>query len=159
MSSDLLANLTSLPVLIALSLAAGVTMVLLILMGRNSEKPDPLARLKEQARRGPGEDRTRLSRRSAADDSALDKRLEKFKSFLEPTSQTQMDDSRLKMIQAGYHGKNAVRDFHAAKLILGMGGLLVGLGFVLLLHPGGEDASIFATAMPVLSRSSPVISR
>ena len=150
MNSDMLASLTSLPVLIALSVAGGVTLVLLMLMGRGNEKPDPLARLREQARRGPGEDRTRLSRRATSDDTALEKKLEKFKSFLEPTDQTQMGDAKLKMIQAGYHGKNAVRDFHAAKLILAMGGLLIGLAYVLVVQPGGEGSSVLATAMPVL---------
>ncbi|PTW98941.1 type II secretion system F family protein [Pararhodobacter aggregans] len=150
MNTDILASLTSLPVLIALSVAGGVTLVLLMLMGRGNEKPDPLARLREQARRGPGEDRTRLSRRATSDDTALEKKLEKFKSFLEPTDQTQMGDAKLKMIQAGYHGKNAVRDFHAAKLILAMGGLLIGLAYVLVVQPGGEGSSVLATAMPVL---------
>lgn len=145
----LLSSLTSLPVLIALMLAAGVTLVLLMLMSRGTDKGDPLARLKEQARRGPGSDRTRLSRRSAADETALNRRLDKFKAFLEPASESEMGDARLKMIQAGYHGKNAVRDFHAAKMILGLGGLLIGLAYILLLPPN-EGASVFATAMPVL---------
>jgi len=150
MNPELLNTLTSMPVMIALVVAGGVTLVLFMLMGRNAEKPDPLARLKDQARRGPGEDRTRLSRRSAGDESGLNKKLEKYKSFLEPTDETQMGDDRLKMIQAGYHGKNAVRDYHAAKLILALGGLLLGLAVVLILQPGGEGGSIFATAMPVL---------
>jgi len=149
MESDLLSTLMSMPVLIALTVAAGVTLVLLTLMGRANERPDPLARLKDQARRGPGDDRTRLSRRSSADETALNKRLEKFKSFLEPADETQMGDARLKMIQAGYHGKNAVRDFHAIKLILGLSGLMLGLAWIFLLPPP-EGASVLATAMPIL---------
>ncbi|MFN4098412.1 MAG: type II secretion system F family protein [Pararhodobacter sp.] len=149
MSSDLLSTLMSLPVLIALSVAGGVTLVLLMLMGRGDDRPDPMARLKEQARRGPGDDRNRLSRRSSADENALNKRLEKFKSFLEPADETEMGDARLKMMQAGYHGKNAVRDFHAVKLILALGGLLLGLAYIFVLPPA-DGASVLATVMPIM---------
>ncbi len=148
MSSDLLSTLMSPPVLIVLCVAAGVTLVLLMLSGAKSDKPDPLAKLKQQQRRGTGEDRTRLSRRGA-DDTGLARRLERYKSFLEPADDAQMGAARLQMIQAGYHGKNAVRDFHAAKFILGLGGLLLGLGYILIFPPA-EGASLFATAMPVL---------
>ncbi|WP_127109437.1 type II secretion system F family protein [Pararhodobacter zhoushanensis] len=143
------ANLLSLPVIIALCVAGGVTLVLLMLMGRGDSKPDPLAKLKEQSRRGPGTDRTNLSRRASSDETALNKRLERYKSFLEPTDESEMGDAKLKMIQAGYLGRNAVRDFHAAKLIMGMGGLLIGLVYILVFPPN-EGASVFATAMPVL---------
>ncbi|MCA2013077.1 type II secretion system F family protein [Cereibacter sphaeroides] len=149
MNPDFLATLTSPPVLIALMVAAGVTLVLMMLMGRGKEKPDPLARLKAEVRQGHAGEASRLTRKSAMSDTALDKRLDKYKAFLEPTDSAQMGEARLKMIQAGYHGKNAVRDFHAAKLILGMGGLLIGLAYILLLPPP-EGASIFATAMPIL---------
>ena len=133
MNPDILATLTSPPVMIALMVAAGVTLVLMMLMGRGQDKPDPLAKLKAEQRLGHSGARSQLTRKSALEDTALNKRLEKYKTFLEPTDSAQMGEARLKMVQAGYHGKNAVRDFHAAKLILGMGGLLIGLAYILLL--------------------------
>lgn len=149
MSNELLVTFLSPPVLIALTVALGITLVLFFLASKAEEKPDPLAKLREDVRRGPGGERTSLSRRTAADNSALAKKLDKYKAFLEPTSESDKDDGRLQMIQAGYHGRNAVRDYNAAKFILGVGGLLLGLGYILLFPPP-EGASIFATAMPVL---------
>ncbi|MBN8294412.1 type II secretion system F family protein [Rhodobacter sp. NTK016B] len=150
LSPDLLENLMSPPVLIALMLAVGVTLVLMMLMGRGGEKPDPLEKLRQQSRNEyHSHERTSLNRRTAADENALNKRLDKFKNFLEPTDEAQMGEAKLKMIQAGYLGKNAVRDFHAAKFILGLGGLMIGLGYILLFPPA-EEASVLATALPVL---------
>lgn len=146
MPTDIFATLTSLPVMIALLVAGGVTLVLFTLTG-GSDRPDPLARLKEQRVTG-RQERTSLSR--AGSTSALARRLERYKAFLEPASQTEMGEGRLHMIQAGYLGRNAVRDYNAAKFIGGLGGLLLGLGW-LLLNPPAEDASILATAMPVLA--------
>lgn len=147
MPTNLLATLTSPPVMIALIVAIGVTLVLFTLAGR-SEKPDPLAKLRDQ-NRAAVDGRASLSRSHSSKDSSLYKRLERYKAFLEPAGESEMGEGRLYMIQAGYHGRNAVRDFNAAKFIGGLGGLMLGLVYILLLPPP-EGASIFATAMPVL---------
>lgn len=145
--NDLLAILFSLPVLIALVLATGVTLVLFTLAGR-SDKPDPLAKFRDQARANMGEDRASLTRQSGST-SALAKKLDRYKAFLEPAGSDEMGEDRLRMIQAGYLGRHAVRDYNAAKFVLGLGGLALGL-FYLLILPPPEEAGIFATTMPVL---------
>lgn len=143
----ILSTLTSLPVLIALAVAAGVTLVLYTIAGR-SDRPDPMDKFRDQARSAQGGERAGLARQ-VSNTSAVAKRLEKYKAFLEPTEQGEMGEDRLRMIQAGYHGRHAVRDYNAAKFVLGLGGLTLGLLYILILPPP-EDAGIFATAMPVL---------
>lgn len=144
---NILALFTSLPVIIALAVAAGVTLVLYTLAG-SSDRPDPMAKFRDQTRVSPGAERATLGRQ-ATGASALAKRLEHYKAFLEPTGQGEMGEDRLRMIQAGYHGRHAVRDYNAAKFVLGLGGLMLGLMYILILPPP-ETAGIFATAMPVL---------
>ena len=134
------------PVMIALIAALGITLVLFILMGGSKEIADPLKKLRAESRdlHHPG-----LELGKHNDATPLAKRLEKFKSFLEPTDSSEMDEARLHMIQAGYHGRSAVRDFHAIKFILGVSGLLLGLAYILLFPPS-EGTSMLFTAVPVL---------
>jgi len=138
--------LLSPPIMIALIAAIGITLVLFIVMGADKNVIDPLQKLREQSKdlRQHGQE---LGRRS--DTSEWAKQLEGFKSFLEPAKTTEFDEARMHMIQAGYHGRNAVRDFNAAKFILGVSGLLIGLGFILAMPPA-EDASILFSSIPVL---------
>lgn len=63
--------------------------------------------------------------------------LERFSQFLEPQDQKEFTDRRLKMIQAGYRTTGAVRTFHFAQLVLGLGGLLIGTLFVFLFSNTG----------------------
>lgn len=146
MFDSVISLLPSPPVLIAIFVAIGVTMVLFTLIGRGKETIDPLKKLREQSR-DMQKHGVELGRRS--DSSALAKRLDKFKSFLEPTDDNEMGEARLHMIQAGYHGRTAVRDFHAVKFIMGVGGLLLGLVYMFA-FPASEGTSIVFTVMPVL---------
>lgn len=58
-------------------------------------------------------------------------KLEKFANFLEPQDHETLTASRLKMLRAGYRAKNAVRMFHFAQLVLGIGFLCFGVIFTL----------------------------
>lgn len=141
-----LSLLASPPVMIALIAAIGVTLVLFILLGRGKNVIDPLQKLHDQARNKTPR-QTQLGKHT--DTTALAKRLEKFKNFLEPSDSNEMDEARLQMIQAGYHGRNAVRDFHAIKFIMGVGGLAIGL-VLLLVAPPSEGSSILFSVIPVM---------
>lgn len=66
--------------------------------------------------------------------SGSEDKLQKFASFLEPQNAEQMTAARLTMLRAGYKGKNAVRVFHFAQLVLGVGFLVVGIVYVLVLR-------------------------
>ena len=139
--------LTSTPVLIVLLVAIGLTLVLMTLVPRGRDTGDPLKKLREASKRE-SRSHTRLVNREV-DSGAIAKRLEKFKGFLEPSSDSEREEARLEMLQAGYLGRNAVRDFHAAKFILALGGLLIGFGYTVL-FPAAEDAGLLSTAIPVL---------
>ncbi len=58
-------------------------------------------------------------------------KLERFSAFLEPQNAEQLSASRLRMLRAGYRGKNAVRMFHFAQFVLGIGFLAVGMVYAL----------------------------
>ncbi|SCM67090.1 type II secretion system F family protein [Donghicola eburneus] len=59
-------------------------------------------------------------------DSGTDK-LEKFSHFLEPQDEEEFSSIRLKLIQAGYRSRNAVRWYFFAQMVLGLGALGLGL--------------------------------
>jgi tight adherence protein C len=54
-------------------------------------------------------------------------KLEKYAAFLEPQNAEVMSASRLKMLRAGYRGKNSVRMFHFAQFALGITFLILGV--------------------------------
>lgn len=142
-----LQGLTSPLGLMALLVVGGLTLVLFAATGGRAKSADPLDKLRRQARDAPVERSSRLSRREES--TSLQKRLERYKSFLEPGTEEEKSAARLEMIQAGYHGRNAVRDYHAAKFIMGLGGLMLGLAFSML-QPADEERSALMLALPVL---------
>ena len=78
-------------------------------------------------------------------------KLEKFASFLEPQDEQTMTAARLKMVRAGYKEKNAVRTFHFAQLVLGIGLLALGMLYTLVGNDGAEvsmQVMIISTLMP-----------
>ncbi|MBJ2151847.1 type II secretion system F family protein [Paracoccus sp. IB05] len=68
---------------------------------------------------------SRLRRMSAGD------RLEKYAHLLEPQKAEELSALRLKLMRAGYPDKGAVRLFHAAKMVLGLVGLVLAVIFAL----------------------------
>jgi tight adherence protein C len=135
MLDSILQGLTSPLGLFAVLASAGVMLVLATFTSSVRQKgTDPMERLRNQARGNPAPGNRRLSRHE--EESELQKRLSRYKAFLEPASEIEKSAARLEMIQAGYHGKNAVRDFHASKMILALIGLMIGLGLTFL--RGGE---------------------
>lgn len=116
----------------------GLVMILLTLPSMLAKKPDAFAKLKAQratvqAAR-PGAD---LRRGEKAD------KLEKFATFLEPQDVETMTASRLKMLRAGYRAKNAVRMFHFAQLVLGLGFLACGVIYAMVISSQQEVSTQF----------------
>lgn len=142
-----LAALTSPLGMIVVTTVAGLTLVLVALTGARSGVEDPYSRVRAERTRAPDAPARRLSNRS--EQSGLQKKLDRFQRFLEPAGKQEKDAARMEMIQAGYHGKTAVRDFHAAKFILAICGLLLGLGYILVFS-GGAELSVTATLLPVM---------
>lgn len=83
---------------------------------------DPLKKL--QAATATGASPARESRLRA--DSGTDK-LEKFSHFLEPQDAEEFSSIKLKLIQAGYRTRNAVRWYYFAQMVLALGALGAGL--------------------------------
>ena len=102
-------------------LLIGITLP--ILMNRKAE---PFDKLKTQNREGQAKPAGNTLRTAKKVD-----KLDKFANFLEPQSAAELSASRLRMLRAGYRSKNAVRIFHLAQLVLGVGLLAIGTAYAL----------------------------
>ncbi len=116
----------------------GLFLTLIALPTMLKKKPDAFNKLKAQRATAvaerPGQD---LRRGEKAD------KLEKFSAFLEPQDVETMTASRLKMLRAGYRAKNAVRMFHFAQLIFGIGFLICGVIYSLYVSSSQEVSTQF----------------
>lgn len=119
--------------------ALGVILVLLTLPALLRKQKDPLDKLKEGTQQ--------RNTRDAAKQKALrtggtkNAKLEKYSTFLEPQDEKEYSAIKLKLLQAGYHGKDAVRTYYFLQFILGVGGLIAGLGLVMLKMSTGEPST------------------
>jgi tight adherence protein C len=122
----------------------GVTLPILLRRQR-----DPLDKLKDIARHGSAYeagkavDGKKGSLRNAG--SGGDK-LAKYSTFLEPQNAAEFSAIKLKLVQAGYRGKNSVRTYYFIQFALGIGLLLLGLivAFVKLVtgNPSTQELAI-----------------
>lgn len=58
--------------------------------------------------------------------------LDRFAAYLEPQDQKEFSRRRLKLVQAGYRTKGAVRTYHFLQMVLGLGGLVFGTLYMFL---------------------------
>lgn len=123
--------------------ALGIFLVLVALPTMLKKQRDRFAELSLQAggraATAGGGKSSRLRRISAGD------RLEKYAHLLEPQKAEELSALRLKLMRAGYPDKGAVRLFHAAKMVLGLAGLL--LGVIYALSTSNEDTSTTSMLM------------
>ena len=136
--------------LIALSgLAAMVLFVVAGIILFTSKQADPMEKFSAQTKGTdkPSRDgQTQLRRKIDREYKSL----EKFSRFLEPADASELSAARQQMVQAGYLGKNAVRDFAALQFILAVTGLAFSLLLVFVLAPGSFDTPV-KTAAAMLS--------
>jgi tight adherence protein C len=114
------------------------------------DSDDPMSKLKEQTLTGrdtKGADASKTLRRKESRGFAG---LEKYAKFLEPDNEKDLTAARQRMIQAGYHGKHAVRDFQALQFILAIGMLLVSLLLIFVLIPEKFESTPIRAAALVL---------
>jgi tight adherence protein C len=114
--------------------ALGFMMILMTLPVLLKKQDDPLDRLRANARtvqKIPGKPE-KLRAPSGRD------KLEKYANFLEPQNEEDFSAVKLKLMQAGYQGKNAVRMYHFAQFSLGVIGLIIGAVYALM-NSGGAD--------------------
>jgi len=116
----------------------GVLLTVISLPTMLTKRPDAFSKLKAQRTTlvadRPGQD---LRRGEKAD------KLEKFSAFLEPQDVETMTASRLKMLRAGYRDKNAVRMFHFAQLTFGIGFLICGVIYAMIVSAQQEVGTQF----------------
>lgn len=98
------------------------------------QKPDPLDKLKQYQ---PGHS-TVDPRKDTLRTKGKNKKLDKYATFLEPQDKKELSEIRLKLVQAGYRHRDAVRYYHAAQLGLALGLLVLGILYFLVFKAGGE---------------------
>jgi tight adherence protein C len=129
----------------------GLMLILVTLPFLLRKEAEPFDKLKQQ-NRAPERDKDRAARegdlRRASDRSD---KLNKFAHFLEPQDKEQMSAAKLKMLRAGYRGKNSVRMFHAMQFLLGIGLLLLGMVYTFVVSRSQEldlQAMALSTLLP-----------
>jgi tight adherence protein C len=117
----------------------GIVMMAMVIPVLLRRQVDPLSKLKQNRRdeaaaaiRQSGDGGGKRLRHGAG---GTDK-LERFATFLEPKTEEEMSSARLKLLRAGYRGRNAVRTFHAAQFLLGIGFLSLGVLYALISAAG-----------------------
>lgn len=121
----------------------GLFMILVTVPLMLNQPEDPLKKLQRSnaaPKKGKNEKKERLRQ------AGQNEQLEKFATFLEPKDQEEFSAVQLKLRQAGYQSKDAVRFFHFAQFALGIIGLLIG---VLLLTVFAGDQEFDATQMGI----------
>jgi tight adherence protein C len=116
--------------------ALGLFMVLLTVPMLLNQPEDPLKKLKRNVNPGtqikPQKERLRQGGRN--------EQLERFATFLEPKNEEELSAVQLKLRQAGYQSKDAVRFYHFAQFALGILGLILGIVYLTVLgHGEGMD--------------------
>ena len=115
----------------------GIFLILITLPVFLKKEVDPLDKLRASAnpnagKRGKGE----KLRTSSSRDT-----LEKYSNFLEPQNAEEYSAVKLKLTQAGYRSKNAVRIYHFLQFALGIFGLILGGAYALFQMTQGEVSS------------------
>jgi len=115
----------------------GVLLILAALPLMLRKTADPLEKLRQSNLASQPTARGKEPARKTLRSGKTDK-LEKFAGFLEPQNEEEMTSARLKLTRAGYRGKSAVRTFHAAQFVLGIGLLVLGLLYTLVKSQSAE---------------------
>ncbi|MDJ0637543.1 MAG: type II secretion system F family protein [Paracoccaceae bacterium] len=116
----------------------GMFLVLLTLPILLKKEKDPFDQLRDAARAGARQegDGPRLRRGRGKNVNKLDK----YANFLEPQDEKQYSEVRLKLLQAGYRSKDAVRTYHFLQFLLGIAFLLLGALYAIYASATGEPS-------------------
>ena len=115
----------------------GVIMILLVLAMMLNQPEDPLKKLK----RSMNETESSKPHKERLRQGARNEQLQKFATFLEPQDVAELSAMQLKLRQAGYQSRDAVRVFHFAQFLLGVIGLILGVVYVTVLNADQEFSS------------------
>ncbi|MGR3801930.1 type II secretion system F family protein [Marinibacterium profundimaris] len=110
----------------------GLVMILVTVPLLLNQPEDPLKKLQrsnsEEKKGKPKKERLRQAGRN--------EQLDRFATFLEPQNQEELSSMQLKLRQAGYMSKDAVRLYTFMQFALGIIGLVIGFTYVILLGHG-----------------------
>ena len=113
----------------------GLFLVLLTLPVLLKKEKDPFAQLKRDAQ---------ASARKDSDGPRLRRgkgnKLDKYSSFLEPQDEKAYSATKLKLLQAGYRSKDAVRTYHFLQFVLGIAFLSLGAIYAIYSSVTGEPS-------------------
>lgn len=123
----------------------GVFLVLVTLPVLLKREVDPLDKLRAGSR--PTKDKAGKGEKLRAATSR--DKLERYSNFLEPQNAAEYSAVKLKLMQAGYRSKNAVRIYHFVQFALGIAGLVLGGAYALLKMAQG-DVSTQELAMMIM---------
>ncbi|MBT8417061.1 MAG: type II secretion system F family protein [Silicimonas sp.] len=118
----------------------GMFLVLLTLPILLKKQKDPFDQIHKAARaeaNASGDKKARLRRGRG---KGVDK-LEKYSSFLEPQDEKAYGETRLKLLQAGYQSKDAVRTYHFLQFALGILFLVLGVIYAIYSSATGEPTT------------------
>jgi len=119
-------------------------MILLTLPALLNKKIDPMDKLRDKTRKsGAGASGGPTLRQSKGTD-----KLDKYANFLEPQNEEELAGMKLKLLQAGYKQKSAVRTFNFVQMALGILFLLIGVLYVLIF--GGPDTSTRTMVLAII---------
>lgn len=102
----------------------GLFMILVTIPLMLNQPEDPLKKL-QRSTSAPKADKKNKKERLR--NSRQNEQLEKFANFLEPKNQEEYSAVQLKLRQAGYQSKDAVRFYNFAQFALGLIGILIGV--------------------------------
>ncbi|SDD30392.1 type II secretion system F family protein [Ruegeria marina] len=140
----LTANLGEFGPLIAVGVL-GLFMILITIPMMLNQPEDPLKKLKrDQNPKKPAKSKKEQLRQAGRNEQ-----LQRFANFLEPQDAEELSAMQLKLRQAGYQSKDAVRFFHFAQMALGLVGLLLGVLYVTVIN-GDQNYDAQAMLIRVL---------
>ncbi|NNF24722.1 MAG: type II secretion system F family protein [Rhodobacteraceae bacterium] len=116
----------------------GMFLILLTLPVLLKREKDPLDKLRQNSREL---DKARAGDPKKALRQKSNNSLEKFSGFLEPTDEEEYSAIRLKLLQAGYRSKTAVRTYHFMQFALGITFLIFGAIYAILQSTSGDPST------------------
>ena len=132
--SGLLAPLGPLGPAILLGVGGLVLIALAVVLMRGHR--DPLDRLHRKPAADPGTDAAARLRAESRD-----AKLQRYANFLEPKDEGELSAMRLRLLQAGYRSKDAVRAFHLIQFAAALALLGLGVAYVISLQIAGRTVT------------------
>ena len=118
----------------------GIFMILLTIPMMLQQQKDPLDKLREASKGRTVADAQGKKQALRTAGGKQDK-LAKYSNFLEPQDEEEYSTIRLKLLQAGYRSKNAVRTYHFLQFALGLGLLILGAIYAVIKSSTGEPST------------------